>query len=51
MTFENIPIEDIEAEGLATWLRYKQYKFTHIPHETPTKRKIVDPETGRVSWV
>lgn len=51
MAFNNIPIEDIEAESLATWLKYNKYKFTHIPHETPTKRKIVDPDTGRVSWV
>ncbi len=29
-----VPLEDIEAESLATWLRYKQYKFSHIWNES-----------------
>lgn len=32
-----IPKEDHEAESLATWLRYKQYKFTHIANESGQK--------------
>lgn len=34
---QEIPIEDIEAESLATLLRYKQYAFTHIANESGQK--------------
>ena len=33
----NIPLETIEAEILANWMRANNYMFTHIPNETYTK--------------
>ena len=40
MTFDPIPLEDIEAESLATWLRFKHYKFTHIWNESGQRGTI-----------
>jgi len=29
-----VPVEDVETESLAQWLRLAKYKFTHIANES-----------------
>lgn len=46
------PIEDIESEIFTKWLELNWLEVSwHIPNETPTKRKVVDPNSWRISWV
>lgn len=45
-----IPLEEQEQETFVNYMELlkqtkKVLKFTAIPHETPTKRKVVDPGT------
>jgi len=51
-----IPLEIEEQENFVDYMEIlknmgKVCKFTAIPHETPTKKKSVNEETWKVSWV
>lgn len=49
----NPPLENIEAEALANWLRFNNYRFTHIANESGLPPKVAMKASARKKrmWV
>lgn len=51
--YDNPPLENIEAEALANWLRFNNYRFTHIANESGLPPKVAMKASARKKrmWV